>query len=110
MSKTKSSTSSSSDSMPTISKPPPSDYTTLRILQKNVVYVIGLSSSLANKNILSSWQFFGQYGHITKIVVNKGGYSQSFKNDTTYSAYVTYSSQEEAAIALLAIDKLLMGM
>ena len=104
MSKTKSSTSSSSDSMPTISKPPSSDYTTLRILQKNVVYVIGLSSSLANKNILSSWQFFGQYVHITKIVVNKSGYSQSFKNDTTYSAYVTYSSQEEAAIALLAID------
>ena len=104
MSKTKSSTSSSSDCMPTISKPPSSDYTTLRILQKNVVYVIGLSSSLANKNILSSWQFFGQYGHITKIVVNKSGYSQSFKNDTTYSAYVTYSSQEEAAIALLAID------
>ena len=105
MSKTKSSTSSSSDSMPTISKPlSQPDYPNLRILQKNVVYVIGLSSSLANKTTLSGWQYFGQYGQITKIVVNKSGYGKSFKNDTTYSAYVTYSTQGEAALALLAID------
>ena len=106
MSKTKSSTSSSSESVPTISKLSytPMDYTKIRILQKNVVYVIGLSSSLADKDILSSWQYFGQYGKIMKIVVNKNGYSQNFKNDTTYSAYVSYSTQEEASLALLAID------
>ena len=106
MSKTKSSTSSSSESVPTISKLSytPMDYTKIRILQKNVVYVIGLSSSLADKDILSSWQYFGQYGKIMKIVVNKTGYSQNFKNDTTYSAYVSYSTQEEASLALLAID------
>ena len=106
MSKTKSSTSSSSENVPTISKLSytPMDYTKIRILQKNVVYVIGLSSSLADKDILSSWQYFGQYGKIMKIVVNKNGYSQNFKNDTTYSAYVSYSTQEEASLALLAID------
>lgn len=106
MSKAKSSTSTSPDDMPPLNglSYQNIDYSKVRILQKNVVYVIGLTSLLANKNILSSWKFFGQYGKIVKIVVNKNGYNQNYQNETTYSAYVSYSSQEEASLALLAID------
>ena len=68
------------------------------------LYVIGLSENLTHLDLLSSFSFFGQYGNILKIVINQSGYSQKYQNDTTYSAYVTYSSKEEAALALLCID------
>lgn len=100
MSNNKSSSSSSSEK----TKPSNINYSNIRILQKNIVYVIGLSSSLADKQILFQPNFFGQYGNILKIVVNKNGYNQNFQGETTYSAYITYSSQEEASLALLAID------
>ena len=48
-----------------------SDLAETRIITKNLVYVIGLSSKLANKEILLKKEYFGQYGTITKIVVNK---------------------------------------
>ncbi|MCQ2815945.1 MAG: hypothetical protein MJ252_01645 [archaeon] len=80
------------------------DPTKVRILQKNVVYVIGLSFVLANENILRRKEFFGQYGQIIKIVVNTNGYTQSNGNEITYSSYITYKRKEEASLALLAID------
>ena len=83
---------------------PKRDFSSLRIMQKNIVYVIGLSENLTHLDLLSSFSFFGQYGNILKIVINQSGYSQKYQNDTTYSAYVTYSSKEEAALALLCID------
>ena len=83
---------------------PTRDFTSIRIMQKNIVYVIGLSENLTQRELLSSLNFFGQYGKILKIVINQNGYSQKYQNDTTYSAYVTYSTKEEAALALLCID------
>ena len=80
----------------------------IRILQKNVVYVIGLSLKLANNEILKEYNLLGQYGKILKIVVNKSGYSQNRQNEITYSAYITYSNSKEASIALLSIDNTLL--
>ena len=47
------------------------DLSESRIITKNLVYVIGLSASLANKEKLIKYEYFGQYGTIIKIVVNK---------------------------------------
>lgn len=49
-------------------------------------------------------EYFGQYGPIVKIVVNKNGYSQNNKSELTFSAYVTFSCPKDASLALLAID------
>lgn len=49
-------------------------------------------------------EYFGQYGHIVKIVVNKNGYAQDSKSEMTYSAYVSFVSPKDASFALLAID------
>ena len=76
----------------------------IRILQKNILYVIGLSYNLANSDILKQYKFLGQYGKILKIIVNKNGYNQNRQNETTYSAYITYSNIKEASLALLSID------
>ena len=80
----------------------------IRILQKNILYVIGLSLKLANNEILKEYNLLGQYGKILKIVVNKNGYSQNRQNEITYSAYITYSNSKEASIALLSIDNTIL--
>jgi CCR4-NOT transcription complex subunit 4 len=58
-----------------------------RIITKNLVYVIWLSSKIANKDILLSNEYFGQYGTIIKTVVNKNkAYNTKSLNGPSYSA------------------------
>lgn len=79
----------------------------LRIIQKHLVYVIGLSSTLANKDILSKEEYFGQYGSISKIVVNKSkAYNPDGPHGPSFSAYISYCSSKEAAVAILSIDNI----
>lgn len=76
-----------------------------RIITKNLVYVIGLSSKLANKDLLLKKDYFSQYGNITKMIVNKNkAYNPNGPKGPSYSAYITYSTAQEASIAILAID------
>ena len=76
-----------------------------RIITKNLVYIIGLSSSLADKAKLSKYEYLGQYGTIIKTVVNKNkAYNQNNIYGPSFSAYVTYSKPSEASIAILSLD------
>lgn len=82
------------------------DLSESRIITKNLVYVIGLSSSIANKDKLIKYEYFGQYGTIIKIVVNKNkAYNQNSPYGPSYSAYVTFSKPSEASIAILSLDE-----
>lgn len=79
----------------------------VRIIQKHLVYVIGLSANLTNKDLLSKHEYFGQYGNIAKIVVNKNkAYNPTGVNGPSYSAYISYSLPIEASLAILAIDNI----
>ena len=81
------------------------DLTDARIITKNLVYIIGLSSNIANKEKLNKYEYLGQYGTIVKIVVNKNkAYNQNNPNGPSYSAYVTFSKPCEASIAILSLD------
>ena len=52
-------------------------------------------------------EYFGQYGSILKIVVNKTkAYNPNGPNGPSYSAYISYATEEEASIAILAIDNI----
>ena len=42
-----------------------------RIITENLVYIIGLSESIADRNTLIKFEYLGQYGKILKIVINK---------------------------------------
>lgn len=42
----------------------------VRIIQRSLVYIIGLSPSLAEESVLRSNYLFGQYGAIKKIILN----------------------------------------
>ncbi len=76
-----------------------------RIISKNLVFIIGLSSALANKDKLIKYEYLGQYGSIEKIVVNKNiTYNKNGPYGPSYSAYVTFSKPSEASIAILSLD------
>ena len=83
-----------------------STYIKCRIIQKNLVYLIGLSSDLVKKEPqLKSFEYFGQYGRIIKLVVNKNKiYNSNGPNGPSYTCFVTYSNEAESSLAILALD------
>ena len=77
-----------------------------RIIQKNLVHFQGFPSIIADKNLLSKKEYFGQYGKILKlIIVSK---YDNITNKKSNSAYITYSTNEEAALAVLSVDSILI--
>ncbi|UZJ55248.1 hypothetical protein CBS101457_004568 [Exobasidium rhododendri] len=82
----------------------------MRVVQKNLVYVVGLDPKLAKEELiptLRSNEFFGQYGRISKILISKRTTASKLVMGTQESAigvYVTYVRKEDAARAIIAID------
>ncbi len=71
-----------------------------RVVQRNLVYIIGLPLSSANEELLRKAEYFGQYGKIIKVVVHR---NQSI-SQSTVSAYVTFGYKEDAKGAIHALD------
>ncbi|AFZ80247.1 hypothetical protein BEWA_031000 [Theileria equi strain WA] len=76
----------------------------IRVIQRNLVYVIGIPLKLAKKEILKRYEYFGQYGKIQHIVVNKSHIYNSHWGGPSYTAYVTYSKKSEATAAIQGIN------
>ncbi|CBK20557.2 uncharacterized protein [Blastocystis hominis] len=74
----------------------------IRIIQKNLVYIIGLAPSLANESLLRSYSFFGKYGKIKKIILNSN--PELVEKVHSCCAYITFESSEEACRCILAVD------
>lgn len=80
-----------------------------RIIQKNLVYVIGLPEIIASEEVvlindqqLRKEELFGQYGNIVKVIVNKDKpFNAKRLGSYTYSAYITYEHEWEASLAIL---------
>ena len=83
-----------------------SAYIKSRIIQKNLVYLIGLSSDLVKiESKLKSFEYFGQYGKIVKLVINKNKvYNSNGVNGPSYICFVTYSTVAESSLAILSLD------
>lgn len=41
-----------------------------RVVQKNLVFAVGLSERLSNTEVLKRHEYFGKYGKIVKVVIN----------------------------------------
>jgi len=78
----------------------------LRILKKNLVHVHGLPKCIAKTSILESYEYFGQYGQIKRLIIKDK--INSDNNKKVYSAYITYTNEREAASAILCVDSLLI--
>jgi hypothetical protein len=79
----------------------------LRIIQKNLVHFQNFPDFLLNKDILSSKEYFGKFGKILKIVVVSKEDEITKKKQN--SAYITFSNNKEAALAILNFDSILIG-
>lgn len=77
-----------------------------RIVQRNVIYVIGIPECIANERTLSSNQYFGQYGEIFKLVIISKPHYTEKKKEKYYSGYITYTTAESACIAIIAIQSM----
>ena len=76
-----------------------------RIIQRTLVYIINLPSSVSDEETLLSPLFFGKFGKILKIHISQGHHSSS---DSTYGAYLTFSTEEEAAVCIRACKEFLL--
>lgn len=76
----------------------------MRVVQKNLVYVTGLSPNSQEDQLLQTLrgdQYFGQYGKIIKIVVSK---AKDPSHPHSVGVYVTYERKEDAASCIAAVD------
>ena len=71
-----------------------------RVVQRNLVYVIGMPSNTAGEEIIRKPEYFGQYGKIVKTVIHRN----SSISLSTVSAYVTFGFTEDARAAIQALD------
>jgi CCR4-NOT transcription complex subunit 4 len=79
----------------------------IRIIQKNLIYLIGLSPSISNsKTTLQKPEYLGQYGVIQKMIIIT---SHNF-NPPSNAAYVTFSNEKEASLAILVINPINVGL
>ena len=78
----------------------------IRIIQKNIIHVHGFPKSIARTNLLKSNEYFGQYGNIVKTTITYK--INPDNNKKLYSAYIVYSKESEAALAVLCVDSLLI--
>lgn len=74
----------------------------VRVIQYNLVYVIGLSPRIAKEDTLRSHEYFGQYGNIIKLVVNRSHMRNGAHNSA--SAYITYEKKESARESIASVN------
>ncbi|KAJ6069845.1 hypothetical protein N7499_011732 [Penicillium canescens] len=78
----------------------------VRVVQKNLVYVIGLNPTIRDENqllqTLRGREYFGQYGEIEKIVVSKA--KPGGNPNQGIGVYVTFSRKTDAATCINAVD------
>lgn len=77
----------------------------LRVVQKNLVYVTGLTPTIREDRLLDTLRgpdYFGQYGKIIKIVVSKA--KENALHQQSVGVYVTFARKEDAASCIAAVD------
>ncbi|KAF1845516.1 uncharacterized protein K460DRAFT_286779 [Cucurbitaria berberidis CBS 394.84] len=77
----------------------------LRVVQKNLVYVTGLTPTIREDRLLDTLRgedYFGQYGKIIKIVVSKA--RENAHHQQSVGVYVTFARKHDAEACIKAVD------
>jgi len=63
----------------------------VRVIQRNLVYIIGLPAYLCNESVLERREYFGQYGKVLKVSVSRptGPPSQQASANNNISVYAS---------------------
>lgn len=76
-----------------------------RVVQKNLVFVVGLSPRLSDGDVLKRHEYFGKFGKIVKVAVNPNT-SYAGGQGHSASAYVTFQRPEDAMRAIKAVTSM----
>lgn len=79
----------------------------MRVIRRNLIYAVGLPPAIANEDTLRKPEYFGQYGKIAKIVLNRSQTVPPEGGDprrASASAYVTFQHKEDTLACILALD------
>ncbi|KAG8005842.1 CCR4-NOT transcription complex subunit 4 [Nibea albiflora] len=79
----------------------------VRVVQRNLVFVVGLSQRLADPEILKRPEYFGKFGKIHKVVINNST-SYAGSQGPSASAYVTYIRSEDALRAIQCVNNVVV--
>lgn len=63
----------------------------MRVIRRNLVYAVGLPINMATEEVLRKADYFGQYGKISKIVLNRSQATATDPRRASASAYVTFA-------------------
>eukprot|EP00257_Ricinus_communis_P026795 XP_025014209.1 uncharacterized protein LOC8283830 [Ricinus communis] len=94
-------------------KPKPSEgrmhLSNVRVIQRNLVYIIGLPLNLADEALLPRREYFGQYGKVLKASISKTstGVIQHSSNNSC-CVYITYSKEEEAVRCIQSVHSFIL--
>ncbi|KDR15329.1 CCR4-NOT transcription complex subunit 4 [Zootermopsis nevadensis] len=79
----------------------------VRVVQHNLVFVVGLPSRLADAEVLKKHEYFGKFGKIQKLVINQST-SYAGSQGPSASAYVTYQKPDDALRAIQAVGNIVV--
>ncbi|KAL3048385.1 hypothetical protein OYC64_007039 [Pagothenia borchgrevinki] len=79
----------------------------VRVVQRNLVFVVGLSQRLADPEVLKRLEYFGKFGKIHKVVINNST-SYAGSQGPSASAYVTYLRSEDALRAIQCVNNVVV--
>ncbi|RZC36795.1 hypothetical protein BDFB_002531 [Asbolus verrucosus] len=75
----------------------------VRVVQRNLVFVVGLPMRLADPEVLKRHEYFGKFGKIHKVVINQST-SYAGSQGPSASAYVTYMKSDDALRAIQSVN------
>jgi hypothetical protein len=82
---------------------PPKDRSTLatmRVIRRNLVYAVGMPPNIATEETLRKPEYFGQYGKISKIIINRNQNPGDPRRESA-SAYVTFAHKVRVIVPYL---------
>ncbi|XP_027364959.1 uncharacterized protein LOC113872007 isoform X2 [Abrus precatorius] len=76
----------------------------VRVIQRNLVYIIGLPLNLADEELLQRRDYFGRYGKVLKVSISRtaNGIIQHSGNNSC-CVYITYSKESEAVRCIQSV-------
>jgi CCR4-NOT transcription complex subunit 4 len=75
----------------------------MRVIRRNLVYAVGLPPNIATEEALRKPDYFGQYGKISKIVLNRSQTTGGDLRRASASAYVTFAYKVGTRMLLFGI-------
>ncbi|KAK9886531.1 hypothetical protein WA026_016805 [Henosepilachna vigintioctopunctata] len=79
----------------------------VRVVQRNLVFVVGLPVRLADPELLKKHEYFGKFGKIHKVVINQST-SYAGSQGPSASAYVTYMKSDDALRAIESVNNIVI--